>query len=38
MMITAGVPVVLEIVSAGGVRMSFGNQAVAEEVVEAFSS
>lgn len=38
MMITAGVPVVLEIVSTGGVRMSFGNQAVAEEVAEAYSS
>ena len=38
MMITAGVPVVLEIVSAGSVRISFGNRAVAEEVAEAFSS
>ena len=38
MMITAGVPVVLELVSADVVRMSFGNQAVAEEVAEAFTS
>ena len=38
MMITAGVPVVLELVSAGVVRMSFGNQAVAEEVAEAFTA
>ena len=37
-MITAGVPVALEIVPAGGVRMSFGNQAVAEEIAEAYTN
>ena len=37
-MITAGVPVALELVPAGGVRMSFGNQAVAEEIAEVYSS
>lgn len=37
-MITAGVPVALEIVPNGGVRISFGNQAVAEEISEAYSS
>ena len=38
MVITAGVPLVMEIVPAGGIRMSFGNQAVAEEVAEAYAS
>lgn len=36
--ITAGVPIAMEIVPSGGIRMSFGNQAVAEEVAEACAS
>lgn len=35
--LTVGVPVMLEIVPAAGIRMSFGTQAVAEEVAEAFA-
>jgi hypothetical protein len=38
LLITVGVPVAMEVVPAGGVRMSFGNQAVAEEIAEAHST
>jgi hypothetical protein len=36
--ITAGVPIAMEIVPSGGIRMSFGNKAVAEEIAEACNS
>ena len=38
LLITAGIPLVMEIVPNGGVRMSFGTEAVAEEVSEAISA
>ena len=38
LMVITAVPLVMEIVPAGGIRMSFGNQAVAEEVAEAYAS
>ncbi|MAT80066.1 MAG: hypothetical protein CMJ29_00285 [Phycisphaerae bacterium] len=38
LLITAGIPLVMEIVPNGGVRMSFGTEAVAEEVSEAITA
>ncbi|MCH2151735.1 MAG: hypothetical protein MK089_00155 [Phycisphaerales bacterium] len=37
-LITAGLPLVMEIVPNGGVRLSFGNEAVAEEISEAITT
>jgi hypothetical protein len=36
MLIAVGQPVVIEIVPTGGIRLSFGNQAVADELAEAY--
>ncbi|MDP7029633.1 MAG: hypothetical protein QF733_05365 [Phycisphaerales bacterium] len=38
MLISVGQPVVMEIVPTGGVRLSFGNQAIADELAEAYAS
>ena len=38
LVVTAGIPLVMEIVPNGGVRMTFGNEAVAEEVSEAITA
>jgi hypothetical protein len=38
MLIAVGQPVVMEIVPTGGVRMSYGNQAIADEVGEAYTA
>ena len=37
LLVTAGIPLVMEVVPNGGVRMTFGNEAVAEEVSEAIT-
>lgn len=37
LLITAGIPLVMEVVPNGGVRLSFGTEAVAEEVSEAIT-
>jgi hypothetical protein len=37
MVMTAGLPIVLEIVPNGGVRLAFGNEAVAEEISDAIT-
>jgi hypothetical protein len=38
MLIAVGQPVVMEIVPTGGMRLSFGNQAVADELAEAYAA
>lgn len=38
MLISVGQPVVVEIVPTGGIRLSFGNQAIADELAEAYAS
>ncbi|MCH2134227.1 MAG: hypothetical protein MK116_10795 [Phycisphaerales bacterium] len=38
LLITAGLPLVMEVVPNGGVRLSFGNEAVAEEISEAITA
>jgi hypothetical protein len=38
MLISVGQPVVVEIVPTGGVRLSFGNQATADELAEVYAS
>jgi len=37
-MISVGQPVVVEIVPTGGIRLSFGNRAIADELAEAYAS
>lgn len=37
MLITAGIPLVMEVVPNGGFRLSFGTEAVAEEISEAIT-
>jgi len=37
MMISVGQPVVVEIVPTGGIRLSFGNQAMADELAEVYA-
>ena len=38
MMISVGQSVVVEVVPTGGVRLSFGNRAIADEVAEAYAA
>lgn len=38
MMISVGQPVVVEIVPTGGIRLSFGNPAIADELAEVYTS
>ena len=38
MMISVGQPVVVEVVPTGGVRLSFGKRAIADEVAEAYAA